>query len=128
MDAIVAANYTTDGVREVLVPAGHTFHMFGVWADEFTNMNITIDGKIKLSKRHHKWPVVNEKGNIRDFMMFSDIQNVTFRGEGEVDGQGYMWWVREFLGLNNMGRPRLVYIRGGRNLEFTGIRWINSPK
>lgn len=72
MDAIVAANFTTDAVREVIVPGNHTWGMFGVWADNFTNINITIDGTIKLSKRHHKWPLADEK-NIRDFMMFSDI-------------------------------------------------------
>lgn len=129
MDAIVAANFTTDAVREVIVPGNHTWGMLGVWADNFTNINITIDGTIKLSKRHHHWPLADEK-NIRDFMMFNDIQNVTFRGEGTVDGQGYMWWVREFLQRNKnpKGRPRLVVINGGRNLEFTGIRWLNSPK
>ena len=129
MDALVVANYTTDGSREVLVPAGHTFGMFGVWADNFSNVTITIDGTIKLSKRHHRWPMADEK-NIRDFMMFEDISDVIFRGEGTVDGQGYMWWVREFLQRNKnpKGRPRLVYIRGARNLEFTGIRWLNSPK
>ena len=129
MDALVAANYTTGPVREVLVPANHTFGMLGVWGDNFTNINITIDGTIKLSKRHHHWPLADED-SIRDFMMFRDIVNVTFRGEGTVDGQGYMWWVREFLQRNKnpKGRPRLVYIRGARNLEFTGIRWLNSPK
>jgi len=51
-------------------------------------------------------------------MTFYDIQNVTFRGEGTIDGQGFMWWVREFLGRNPNDRPRLMQINGGRNIEL----------
>ena len=90
-------------------------------------MTIIIDGTIKLSKRHEYWPLTF-KDDIVDFMMFRDMENVTFMGNGTVDGQGYMWWLREFLGRNPHGRPRMVYLRGGRNLEFTGITWKNSPR
>ena len=39
-----------------------------------------------------------------------------------------MWWVRDLLGRNPHGRPRMLYCRGGRNIEFSGIRWVNSPR
>jgi len=128
MDAIVAANYTADlSQRIVEIPSNQTFHMFGVWANGFSNLDIVIDGTLKLHKDHKRWPT-DSKDNIRDFLTFREISNVTFRGNGTVDGQGYMWWVRDLLGLNPKGRPRMVYIREARDLEFTGIRWINSPK
>ena len=122
MDALVAANYTTDGTeREVLVPSGHTFGMMAVWGDEFTNITITIDGNIKASKRFNKWPT---NGNsVRNFMDFNEIHNVIFRGVGTVDGQGYMWWIREYLSLNHKGRPHLFRVNGATNIEIFGIRW-----
>ena len=38
-----------------------------------------------------------------------------------------MWWVREYFGWNHHGRPHLLCLYRGTNLEFTGVRWINSP-
>ena len=55
MDAIVQPNYT-ESDREVLIPANCTFHTFPIWAANITDMTITIDGTIKASKRHHRWP------------------------------------------------------------------------
>lgn len=95
--ALSAANSTAElSEREVIVPANMTFNMLAVSADNWSNMMITINGTIKLSKRHHFWPL-DAKGDVLDFMMFRDIENVTFSGSGTVDGQGYMWWLREFL-------------------------------
>jgi len=64
----------------------------------------------------------------RDCFALTDVNGIKIEGSGTVDGQGYMWWVREFLQRNPNGRPRMVYIRGGRNLEFAGIKWMNSPR
>ena len=102
--------------------------MTAVWANGFSNMTFTIDGTIKLSKNHHRWPIGKNEKIVRDLIAFEDVENITFRGSGTVDGQGYMWWVREYLQLNRHSRPRLLYIHRGVNIEMSGIRWINSPK
>lgn len=39
-----------------------------------------------------------------------------------------MWWVREWLGLNHNKRPILLNILRGRDIEITGVRWLNSPR
>lgn len=85
--ALIAANSTADfSEREVLVPSNMTFHMLAIEElDNWANVNVTIDGTIKLSKRHHDWPLT-DKGDIRDFLMLRDIENVTFSGNGTVDG------------------------------------------
>jgi len=50
-----------------------TFFMFALpEANNFSNLNITIDGTIKLSKRHHHWPLTDD-GDARDFFYFHDI-------------------------------------------------------
>ena len=73
MDCIVAANYTAD--KTVVVPWNHTFHMMPVWAGNFTNITITIDGVIKASKRHRHYPIFhNDK--VRDLFYFGDTENV----------------------------------------------------
>ena len=58
MDAIVAANITeSQSERVVLVPADFTFYTMPVWADNITNIVFQIDGKLKLSKNHHRFPL-----------------------------------------------------------------------
>ena len=41
---------------------------------------------------------------------FEDVDTLTVQGNGTVDGQGYMWWVREFIGMNKNNRPKLFWI------------------
>ena len=130
--AIIQANYTeAEADREVIVPAGFTFHMLSVKASYISNLTITIDGTLMVSKRHQKWSThwddaVN-KTQIDQFMEFREVHNFVIRGSGTVDGQGYMWWVREYFGNNKYNRPHLLWLEGGTNLEFTGVRWVNSP-
>ena len=127
MDAIVAANTTTKVEdRTVYVPGDMTFNTMPVWADGINNIVFQIDGTLRLSKSHHRFPN-RSPGSIRDMFYFEDVDTLTFQGSGEIDGQGYMWWVRELIGRNKNGRPQLIRIQRGRNLQFSGIRWINSP-
>ena len=127
MDAIVAANFTeTVSERIVIVPYNFTFNTMPVWAANIKNIVFQIDGTLRLSKAHHKFPE-RTPGEIRDMFFFEDVDTIKFQGIGEIDGQGYMWWVREFIGRNKNGRPRMIWIQRGRNLEFTGVRWTNSP-
>ena len=60
-------------------------------------------------------------------MNLIDVKDIVFRGKGEIDGQGYMWWVREILGKNSNGRPMMIYVWKGKNLEFSGITLRNGP-
>jgi len=45
-----------------------------------------------------------------------------------VDGQGFMWWLRDYINMNPAQRPLLFTIETCRNVEITGIRWVNSPR
>lgn len=128
MDAIVAANTTTTmDDRTVTVPSGLTFYTMPIWADEITNIVFQIDGTLRLSKRHRQFPLRIE-GKVRDLFRFNDVDSITFQGSGEIDGQGYMWWVRELLSQNKNERPKMFVVNRGRNLHLTGIRWVNSPQ
>mmetsp|Transcript_6396 Transcript_6396/g.8550 ORF Transcript_6396/g.8550 Transcript_6396/m.8550 type:complete len:106 (-) Transcript_6396:1052-1369(-) len=99
--------------------------MMPVAQRELHNLTITIDGTILASKRHHFWP--HDGGKVAHLFYFAEAHNFTMRGNGTVDGQGYMWWIREYLGTNHHGRPCLIRMDGATNIEFTGIRWMNSP-
>lgn len=137
MEAITAANYTDVAEdKEVYLPEDMTFHSMPIYADYVHDLTITIDGTIKASKRHHVWPTTKTynhttgeliKTKIRDFFAFEEFHNFKMHGKGTVDGQGYMWWMREYIQRNPYGRPCLIKFNHGTKLEFTGIRWLNAP-
>lgn len=95
MQAFVAANYTSSEEREIYIPENMTFHSMPVSAARVNNLTIMIDGTLKASKRNNLWPL---HGKVHDFMEFAWCNDLKFRGKGTIDGQGYMWWVREYLG------------------------------
>jgi len=55
-----------------------------------------------------------------------NIQNVTIKGSGIIDGNGAPWWAA-YNANNSIARPRLVYILNCTNLTLDGITLTNSP-
>ena len=103
--AAVAANSTEDEDRTVEFPAGYTFSSMPILIQNVTNITFVIDGTLQASKNHEKYPTTGGNSEkIRNFFVLYDTEHITFSGKGEIDGQGFMWWVRELLKKNPMGR------------------------
>ena len=130
LQALSAANSTdVEADREVLVPGDLTFNMLNLQAAYIKNVTITIDGTIMASKRNHHYKTsTNGKGKTKviDFFDFFEVHNFKIQGRGTVDGQGYMWWIRDYIQRNPYGRPCLINVDRGTNLEFTGVKWQNA--
>ena len=131
-DALIAANWTTiEEDREVYIPWNNTFHMMPIKLDYMRNVTLTIDGTVKVSKRQNNWPRYRNGGGklkLREFWEFDEAHDLTIQGNGTVDGQGYMWWMREYIGTNPLSsRPDLVRINGATNLEVSGVKFKDSP-
>ena len=73
------------------------------------------------------WPNVTDT-KIKEFWSVTDSHDLIFKGKGSVDGQGYMWWWREYFVKNPMGRPDLVSMERVRNVLFEDVKWSNSPR
>jgi polygalacturonase len=102
--AIIAANYSDD--REVVVPGGHTFSMMPIAIYNVRNLTFTIDGTILASQDYQSW---NVSGKTQlDFWSIQDSEYINVRGSGTVDGQGYWWWMREYIMANKGRRPHLI--------------------
>jgi len=68
-----------------------------------------IDGTLLVSKDYKSFPNrLDDESRIEDFLAFYSAVDVVFKGTGVIDGQGFMWWVREFISKNTYGRPFLV--------------------
>ena len=62
-------------------------------ANDFT---FTINGLIYLSEDFKAWPV-NSNNDVNHFFVVNDVENLNIRGSGQIDGQGYWWWMREYV-------------------------------
>jgi len=106
--------------REVYVPAGYTFSTLEINASNVHDITFTIDGTLLHSKNFESFPQEEGTSGIVDYLTMDDIENVLIRGEGVVDGQGYLWWQREYVQKNPWNsRPHLFRTYRGRNVEIT---------
>jgi hypothetical protein len=62
-----------------------------------------------------------------DLMNFEDSSDIKLTGDGTIDGQGFQWWVREWMVLNKHSRPHLLHMHKCRNVVIENITWLNSP-
>lgn len=69
----------------------------------------------------------SDYGPVISFWEIHDSQDLHFMGNGTVDGQGYWWWMRDYLVLNYANRPHLLRMDRVKNVEIEGIMWLNSP-
>ena len=61
--------------------------------------------------------------------MFSDFDGLKIHGDGVIDGQGFQWWIREFMQTNPLKkRPRIFNGYNLDNFEMHGILAKNSPR
>jgi polygalacturonase len=77
-------------------------------------------------------------GAWRAFVAFvngRDLENITITGPGTIDGSGARWWspAREAKRTNTVNpgytlpRPKLIVLKGCRNVWVTNITLMNSP-
>lgn len=116
MKAVTAANMS-ESDRVVLIPEHLVITMTPLEIEYLNDLEIVIDGLILASKWHKEWPFLsraNSSENKQDkhvnFLTFIDCTDLKISGNGKIDGQGFMWWVREFFSLNLAHRPKLINI------------------
>jgi len=149
-DLIIAANNdATD--RTALVPKDVVVSMMPVFMEELKDVTIQIDGEVHASQHYMDWSL-HTGGNYGDigplgeavlngelernfpksfdhFWNMKNSENIHFKGEGSIDGHGYMWWWREILQTKTHGsRPHMLWMSRISGLEMEGIKWINSPR
>lgn len=146
--AIAAANSSLDD-RVVHIPKmdqGQKLYMMPILMENVYNVTFIVDGDVVASSDHVNWPNHTEAqqgrsaqyeqhrplrgsdwGPCLSFWEIHDSEGLQFSGSGSVDGQGYWWWMRDYLVLNYGNRPHLLRMDRVRNVRIEGIYWTNSP-
>jgi polygalacturonase len=125
--ALIAANSSTYD-RFVLVEGGKFYDMLPADGDvtRLVNLTIQLDGKINLwDEDHSKYPR-NKNGNVFNFISLSNSENLTIKGNGVIEGNGYSWWLY-VIQTGEDNRPNIIDLSKSRNLFIDGILLLNSP-
>jgi hypothetical protein len=78
--------------------------MMPIEVKDLFNITLKIDGILELSTHFSSFPQPQPDG----MLTFRNCSNLTFTGQGMVDGLGYDWWIREWNHKNTYGRPHLL--------------------
>lgn len=131
-DAVAAANVAAAGQRIAYIPQNVTVQMMPFAISNLKNVILRIDGTVLASTHWKHWPVPQTNGeDLLRYQHFWEIftsDHLTIEGKGLIDGQGYMWWIREILQMNIHRRPNLVQVTQTTNLEWSGVGLKNSPR
>lgn len=143
MAAIKAANASeTDRVVHIpKLPDGQRMYMMGMLIENIHNITFIIEGDVVASEDNVHWPnhtdwqlaqhvnyshYLTPKGKVGgsdygpviSFWEIHDSSDLNFFGTGTIDGQGYAWWMREYLVLNYGNRPHLLRMDRVRNVKI----------
>jgi len=128
--AISLAGQDSDNA-EVQVPAGLNFTIMPVTieplGDEFTNepVTLTIDGTLTASDDFRNYPLDDDQ--VKNIFTIMNWDGLHIQGAGVIEGQGFMWWVRDFMNLNPNNRPHMLWYSNVKNIEVSGLKLQNSP-
>jgi polygalacturonase len=79
------------------------------------------------------WLAAKSSGEFIPFIGGKDLTDVTFTGEGKIDGNGFVWWpaaeaARQKKSGYTLPRPNLIVIERSKKLRFENLTLQNSPK
>lgn len=124
--ALLAANSGPD--KTVIIQSEKTYTMLPAGdVNNLEDITIQLDGKINAwGGAEEEWPL-DSTGKAMTLISINYSTNLTIKGSGIIDGQGYRWWWKTILtGKDN--RPILLQIGHSKNLIIDQITMKNGPR
>ena len=124
--ALKAANSSSD--RLVVIDANSSFHLLPSRViSGLSDIVIQIDGNlIAWEGDIQKWPRDEFNSSIA-LISLNNTYNITFRGNGVLEGLGYRWWWHVIL-VGDDNRPYLLQMGNAENTLIEGLSFSNSPE
>ena len=96
-------------------------------------MLLASTNQMDFMKTPGDWLQAKSSGEFIPFIGGKDLTDVTFTGEGKIDGNGFAWWpeaekARQIKPGYTLPRPNLIVIERSKNLRFENLTLQNSPK
>lgn len=91
-----------------------------------SNVNLYLDSCATLLANSNE-DLYKTKNGVLHIINGESLNNVSITGKGIIDGNGKIWWEKFIQSGKKLTRPRLIYIKRSKNLNFDGITLQNSP-
>jgi polygalacturonase len=129
MNCLIAANAGRD--RTVLIASGKNYTILPVARIEnLVNVTILFDGIFfAWNGNHSLWPdiVDGKEKNAMPLISLYNTQGLVIKGEGIIEGNGYIWWWHVII-IGNDNRPNLLEILTSKDTLIDGITFRNAPR
>lgn len=105
-----------------------TYSMIGgIVASGLKNVTFLIDGTLSFSDDRETWPK-NSGGGVMEAIDLYQIEDIVFTssGKGTINGNGKKWWGAVNYLIHQEDRPRLVHIRGSKNVLVENLLFKDS--
>jgi polygalacturonase len=126
--ALYALNSTAED-RTLWIPSDSTFYMLGTTVVGLVNITIQLDGQLIAHPSIQAWE--DQRMNMSttiDLIQLVECHQMFLKGQGVVDGNGYDWWLRASMALQQEDwRPNLVRFIRSTYIVIEGWRVRNSP-
>jgi len=91
------------------------------------DVTLVVNGTFYQSKNWVQYPYGHEDSHYDALFYFDNVHGIAIIGNGTLDGQGFMWWIREILQKNLHTRPYIIKYHQCSNIEVAGVLVKNSP-
>ena len=98
-----------------------------------TTLYLDSGAVLKFSQDISDYPLVytrweGEESDVYSPQIYAEnVDNVTIKGHGTIDGQGQTWWKLKWENKLQYPRPRLICFYKSSNITIDGIKIKNSP-
>jgi hypothetical protein len=118
----------------LVIPEGHVYHLIGgiVVPGHMTGVTVVLNGELKFDDNRDTWPT-DASGHVLECLDFHYLEDVVFTStlgygrEGVLNGNGRKWWGAIKFLIDGENRPRLIHVRGGKNIIWERILLKDSP-
>ncbi len=123
-EALVASSVTR---QPLVVTASEDYTFFSVLVANRPGVTLVLDGVFRIFDNITEWPTINNDGGSFCCFFFSECDNLSLSGTGEINGHGYAWWWFVIItGVDK--RPHMLGIHRSENVTISNLRFVDSPQ
>ena len=111
----------------MLIPPSRTFYI-GPVSRQFnrTSLTLAIEGSLVAMNDISQWRVVD--GGYLAVFTFFNCSDLTIKGKGMLDGQGYVWWWHDIFVQLKHSRPHMINFLECQNVRIFDVFFRNSAR
>lgn len=120
--------YGAENNATILIPDEGQYFTLGVNVSSLDYISLQVEGTIIAHPDIDTWNYkITSRKRYWSMFDFADCENIHVFGGGEMNGNGYKWWVASFEVKVGGTRPYILHMTDSKNIVVEDIEFRNSP-